>query len=265
MLPNGTVKTTAEHRLDDLNDFCLPLIADLRQPLHILDVAVSSGVSTSEWGDTLEKAGIRFSITGTDLIINAFCVKCGPVEGILDKERNFIHLGVGGRGLPPVASGPLGLVTRMLKKYLQLSMRLGARCEPMRLVTKRASVHKINMCEEDLLITDSPNLERNSFDVIRAANILNLSYFGETTIAQMIATLKSRLLDGGLLIVCRTDHVGRNNGTVFRLSKGSFKALARIGSGSEVESAILAQVNGSSRDFSTASGKSESDTIHGPR
>src|ERR1035438_4568778 len=50
LLPNGTFKTTASRRLDDLNDFLLPYLRQLAdRPLRIMDVGASSGVSTVEW------------------------------------------------------------------------------------------------------------------------------------------------------------------------------------------------------------------------
>ncbi|HEV7715516.1 MAG TPA: hypothetical protein VGO53_07965, partial [Steroidobacteraceae bacterium] len=56
-LPNGTWKTTAYRRLDDLNALVQPLLPTAR-PLDIMDVAVSSGVGTVEWIESLEQAGI---------------------------------------------------------------------------------------------------------------------------------------------------------------------------------------------------------------
>jgi hypothetical protein len=47
-LRNGTRKTTRHRRLDDLNALVRKLLPTQR-PLEIMDVAVSSGVSTAEW------------------------------------------------------------------------------------------------------------------------------------------------------------------------------------------------------------------------
>ena len=55
-----------------------------------------------------------------------------------------------------------------------------------------------------------------AFDVIRAANILNLVYFPVDQIGRMLATLKQRLKEGGLLIIVRTHPSGENN--AFHLS-----------------------------------------------
>jgi len=71
--------------------------------------------------------------------------------------------------------------------------------------------------------------------VIRAANILNVSYFSESILRRMISNLKMRLSKHGLLIVCRTKADRSNHGTIFQLQGDSFTALGRIGDGSEVE------------------------------
>src|SRR5262245_21685758 len=52
-LKNGTYKYTYSRRLEDLNDLVQPLLPSAR-PLQMMDVAVSSGVSTLEWMDSLE-------------------------------------------------------------------------------------------------------------------------------------------------------------------------------------------------------------------
>ena len=59
VLPNGTFKTTKPHRLDDLNQAALPFLTGLAadsQPLRIMDVGISSGVSTIEWHEQLAAA-----------------------------------------------------------------------------------------------------------------------------------------------------------------------------------------------------------------
>jgi hypothetical protein len=233
ILPNGSVKSTSEHRLDDLNLLSLPYVKQMQSPVRLLDVAASSGVSTAEWYEQLMSEGIQFSLTATDLTVNAYHLKLGLAEAILDKEMNFIHLAFGGRGMPPRAPWPIGFIPTLLKRYLAFRMALGAKYNvPIKLLTKRLRDGNFAIIEDDLLNGDGL---KQDFDVIRAANILNISYFSKGLLRRMISNLKRRLSNHGLLIICRTKADRSNHGTVFQVHGESFTALDRIGDGSEVE------------------------------
>src|ERR1700680_1755123 len=56
-LKNSTYKYTFSHRFDDLNRLVNGLLP--QRPLRIMDVAVSSGISTLEWMDSLDQLGIE--------------------------------------------------------------------------------------------------------------------------------------------------------------------------------------------------------------
>ena len=75
-LKNGTYKRTWSHRLDDLNDLVLRFIPPDR-PLKVMDVAVSSGISTLEWMNHLEQAGIEHHMTAGDITLKAALVAIG--------------------------------------------------------------------------------------------------------------------------------------------------------------------------------------------
>ena len=56
----------------------------------------------------------------------------------------------------------------------------------------------------------------------------------------MVSNLRSRLLPGGLLIVCRTNEKGVNNATVFTLGDdGRLTTTARLNEGSEIADLVL--------------------------
>jgi chemotaxis methyl-accepting protein methylase len=231
MLPNGTVKTTTEHRLDDLNELALPLVSQLPQPIKVMDVGASSGVSTAEWLEQLSAHGIHCEITGTDLTINAWHVKPHSwLEALVDDQERPIHLSIGGRGMPPKANFPTGIIPWAATKYLRLKMSMGVRKQEVALVSKRAN--GIRFSPDDLTRPST----FSGLNVIRAANILNLGYFPQDVLRLMIANIKSRLADGGLLILCRT--IGTtNHGTIHKFS-GRFSPLAKIGDGSEIDHLI---------------------------
>src|ERR1700739_2105034 len=91
VLPNGTFKTTLANRLNDLNQAVLPYIARIAErPVKILDVGISSGVSTLEWHDQLLAERITCDITGTDLTIYASLVSFArQLSVLIDGNRNI--------------------------------------------------------------------------------------------------------------------------------------------------------------------------------
>jgi len=211
-------------------------VKEMQSPVRILDVAASSGISSSEWYEQLTSEGVQFSLTATDLTVNAYHLKVGLAEAILDKKLNFIHLAFAGCAMPPKAPWPMGFIPSLLKRYLAFRMAHGANYDvPIKLLTKRLRNGNFAIVEDDLFNGDGL---KQDFDVIRAANILNISYFSESILRRMISNLKVRLSNHGLLVVCRTKADRSNHGTIFQLQGDSFTALGRIGDGSEVEQLV---------------------------
>lgn len=259
-LPNGTFKTTNANRLDDLNAAVLPYIAQLPdRPLKIMDVSISSGLSTREWYESLIENHITFDMVGTDLTVYSSLVSLTPRLAVLvDRDRNILHVDAFGRGAPPRADGLLGIATGMIRMMFSAAMMLdrrlpplqgrvreGARghllkCEPITLLTRGLSqLESLHVLEEDLLDAERADF-KHAFHIVRAANILNRSYFSEQVLRQIARKLRDRLQPNGLLIVCRTERDGRNNATVFQSGHQSgprpgLRVLLRLGSGSETE------------------------------
>ena len=228
MLPNGTIKTTSEHRLDDLNELALPHIKALPfSPLRICDVAASSGVSSAEWYDQLLSSGLDFQMYATDLTTTAIHLKNGWAEGLFDEHMRPLHLSAFGRGMPPKADFPRGLVTAAISAYLKLTVRQRSTVS---LMSKRLSPSVQVECDD---ITQPSILY--GFHVLRAANILHYEYFSKEQLASIIANLKCRLVEGGLFIACRTMKDGSNHGAIFRHEAMRLSLIAMIGSGLEIE------------------------------
>jgi hypothetical protein len=259
-LPNGSYKTTAANRLNDLNQALLPYLRRIPdRPIKIIDVGVSSGVSTLEWHEHLASEHIPCDITGTDLTIHASLVTFVPQLAILiDAKQNILHMDILGRGIRPCSEAshtPVTVLMRLLLRGamlierplppLQGQVREAAKgrfltCEPVTLLTRRLVVRdSLHVLEEDLLAADQPQFTR-VFHVVRAANVLNHSYFSERQLLQIIQKLKSRLKENGLLIACRTDDTGRNHASICQCTGGTFRVLHRLGNGSEIEDLLTA-------------------------
>ncbi|MEO8385755.1 MAG: hypothetical protein ABI583_10970, partial [Betaproteobacteria bacterium] len=68
-LPNGTKKTTYKNRLDDVNLACNRLLSGRRHQLELLDLAISSGVTTMEWMQSLDAMNYSYQMDATDLCL----------------------------------------------------------------------------------------------------------------------------------------------------------------------------------------------------
>jgi hypothetical protein len=267
-LTNGTFKTTYPNRLDDINEAFFPHLVRLAdRPIRIMDVGASSGISTIEWYAYLSRSRIDYEITGSDLMIYSSLLTLrftSKVAALLDRNGNIVHFDLFGMGWSPQSSRktlhhhtPRTSLKQLANRGLTALFRAATmidgypplvkagwtaprhgfvlKYQPIALLSRSfANNDRLRMIEDDLLAENNSKL-CHAFDVIRAANILNLVYFPVHLIGRMLATLKQRLKDGGLLIVVRTDLNGENNASIFRLSNNQFCVIDRFGNGSEIE------------------------------
>jgi len=252
-LSNGTYKQTCRGRLNDLDEFVERLLPRER-PLRLMDVAVSSGVTTAEWARRLERAGVEFQMTAGDSALKAFHLSISRGLGVLlDADGHELQLEVRGRavrtplGRRAFLRNPLSITivraaARIFFPALRDSSRARARfaveCRPLDLVSRSlAGRANVRVVEDDVLSGDGFG---RSFHVVRAANILNRTYFDDAKLSAILSNLRSRLLPGGLLVVCRTDARRVNRATVFALDpRGRLEVVGRLNGGSDVESLAL--------------------------
>lgn len=253
MTRNKTYKTTFHQRFADINPFVLQLMQEygLQSP-RILDIGISSGVSTLELYDDLCSAGLDSKIVASDILLDAFLVRVLP----------GCHALVDPSGFPLRFDLPFGTmkpwVTRrdyrngffVVRKAVSTvlthrSRRILSNCGDCRitavkLVTPRLlTTGSVVVCNDDISRYNSEFEGR--FDLIRAANVLNRGYFAPNILTLMLANI-SRYLAGPLsaLLVVRTHEDDTNHGTLFRLNDvGHFEVIRRFGNGSEIEDIAL--------------------------
>lgn len=232
-LPSGVFKTTQARRFDDLNERTLRVLPTDR-PLELMDVAISTGITTVEWSEQLTAAGVDHHIVAGDSHIEAVWVTVPLVgEMLSDRDGNVLLAEIAGRLVDPTGgTARSALVLPLLKVAAR---RLPPR--PVELVSRRVrECPAIDVVEDDIFVA-RPEL-RDRFHAVRAANILNEAYFDDARLRAAIATLRERLRSGGLLIVCRTHDDGTNHGTFFRADTDGWTIVDRIGDGSEIEHLI---------------------------
>jgi hypothetical protein len=267
-LSNGVYKKTWAGRFEDVHQI---LTAEFQRlgvaPKSFLDVAVSSGASTIEWLESLQEAGLRPSMTATDLTMNVYLLRLHRwLHVLVDKEGFPLQYDVCGLAWRPrcrirfylLGNGLLTILWRMLywaaARRCDLTRRLKSlHGNPpsiddsvikaqIKLVTYRVRDNKdIELLDDDITAPTPPSL-RSRFEVIRAANILNRSYFSDQQLREAIIHLRDRLVGpGAFLLIVRTEHGSdSNNGSLFCLrDNGSFEVRARVGRGSELEDLVL--------------------------
>jgi len=260
---NGVYKTTYSHRLDDLNARvadCLPAV----RPLQVLDVAISSGVSTLEWVESLEEARLDYHMTGIDLTIGGLLVSFGDrLHAVVDDTKWPLLFEIDGQWVsnPPRKRHrlryffSLALIKSALflwaQKYREsdgarfhrvLGMPTNTRA--INLVTPRLMNHPRVTISEGNIVAES--WQQGTFNVIRAANILNRSYFDNRALTKILHNLRRHLTRGGILVVCNTDtdEEAVNHASIFVLREDQrFEVLAKMNGGSEVEDLILHSSN----------------------
>lgn len=269
-LPNGTYKTTYGRRLDDLNEMVLEFVP--HDPnLTIMDVAVSSGVSTIEWSDHLQAHGLQHRMIAGDLV-DAWLISWGTSLAMLfDKGgQDPLLLEVGSLTLRLYSRRWLARAVRpvlfpLLRAVAAVSRRLGS-AAPMTPPAPRHWIHRsiqlvspellrrteITVVQDDITI---PGRFPETFDVIRAANLLHRVYFDDKTLTEMVRNLRDRLKDGGVLIICRTTEdgieAGINRATVFRRKGDRFIFETSLNDGVEIRDLVLALNSSDNADHRT--------------
>ena len=257
-LSNGTYKMTVEHRLDDVNDLAATMMPRGRR-LSVLDVAVSSGVSSAEWSEQLRQGGFDHSMTAGDLAVEGRLMTIGQSAAVLWQDDGHpMVLQVGRYSLYLVRSGLMRFVaigvSPALRATYTLARRLRSasyeatprkwmvRVRGVGLVSRRLAAHShVRVIRDDIT---QPGRFPEQFDVCRVANILNRTYFSDEVLSAMKENLVARLRDGGLLIVCRTvDEMGGervNLTTVLRKRNASLEVIGRLHGGCDIEDLVRA-------------------------
>jgi hypothetical protein len=252
-LPNGTRKTTSPGRLAPADEVTCELL-DGRRGVRVLDVAISSGVTTAELLTRLESRGIEVTGVGVDMCIRSWLFRRLGVDILLDADGNVLQVATPffARGRPdPVqtsfSSKVLGLVMDMIETSRLRDWVRGARSARAVNLVSRALLERdgFQLVEHDISCSNEAWV--GAFDLVRAANILNRDYFAPPQITTMVRNLTAWLGNGGILVLCRTDdELGANHASFFRKEGvgGPLRLVRRTGSGYELESLVGAASEG---------------------
>lgn len=253
MTRNKTYKTTFHQRFVDADPLLLQqLKQDGLQAPDILDVGVSSGVSTVELHDVLEKGGLDARIVATDLLVEALLVHVLPgCHALLDPSGFPLRFDLPSGTMKPwvtrddYRNGFFILRKAINAAMTRLSKRIlhnpgDARITKVRLVTPRLATNSSIAVVHDDIGRYAREFARK-FDLVRAANVLNKGYFAPDVLSTMLANIGRYLRGpGATMFVVRTHEDNSNHGTLFRVGDDArFTVVWRIGTGSEIEDVVL--------------------------
>ena len=248
---NSTFKRTDEARLRHIDD---ALIACLDRANAVIDTAldlgISSGITTAELAKALEQSGRSVRLTGTDRSLAARIVDL-PMgcRALIEPTGHVLQYEILGRAMRPWTRRLDYLTGMAIARHL-VNRTLGpsARAQgtsrnagvPVTLVSPRlVQSDAMRLIEDDITIFN-PAMA-GSFDLVRAANILNRHYFEPAALHRAVQAVRSYLRGpGAWLLVVRTHGAADHHGTLFRLGDdGTLAVVQRWGAGSEVEDMFL--------------------------
>jgi hypothetical protein len=244
-LANMTFKTTAPGRMRELDAIIVRLARDRgwHRPA-VLDVGVSSGVTTLDLLEAMTSSGLDPTIIATDMTVKAAILAIAPgirvLVDVAGRPLQYDFFGLGIRAWNRRLDYLTGyyLLTKVAELLVLRFQK--SHLKDVKLISRRiCSAKSVADIVEDDLIVRNPTFE-NRFDIIRAANILNLSYFDVVKLRLMIENLKAYArAPGALFVISRTHQDGANHGTIFQISSDNvLHIVERIGNGSEIEAII---------------------------
>ncbi len=251
-LPNGTYKTTAADRLTEVDTALCQCLKDATKNLNILDVGISSGVTSLELLDALTQQGFQPHLTVSDLTIHTVLKRLpGGLDVLCDSKGHILQLAlssvVKGRPHDPFLSirrAVLQLAIVLLESLIKMGIFQKVDAKAVTLISPRLlNKPKITIVEHDL--NDNKPEWQVQFDVVRAANVLNEAYFSRLVLKRMLAYLLSYVKPNGFLVLARTrESDNSTHGTIYKISTdGKYCVVCRIGDGSELEDIMQELIN----------------------
>ncbi|MBC9031388.1 hypothetical protein IAG41_03190 [Sphingomonas sp. JC676] len=248
---NFTFKRTGEGRLRVMDRALIEWLDRATARIDtVLDLGISSGVTTAELAEAIAQSGRSVRMTGTDRGLAARIVDL-PMgcRALVEPTGHVLQYEILGRAMRPwtrrldyltgmaVAQKVVNRTLGPLARALGASPHTG---DPVALVSRRlAQSDAMRLIEDDVTIRN-PALT-GGFDLIRAANILNRHYFEPAELQRAVDNVRSYLRGpGAWLLVLRTHGDAEHRGTLFRMADdGALDVVERWGGGSEIEEMFL--------------------------
>jgi len=247
---NNTFKRTEPCRLAKIDAALVATLAKHGGRIDtVLDLGISSGVTTLELMAALREAGHRAEVTGTDRSVRARLVALPfGCRALVEPDGHVLQYEVLGQAIRPWERRldrwtGMAAARAMVEWRLRepaIARALSGEGDEVALLTPRLrQSDAFRWHEDDITRRNGAFTER--FDLVRAANLLNRHYFEPSALRDAVANTIAYLSGpGAWLLVLRTHGASDHRGTLFRMDDAMrLSVIDRYGSGSEVEDLIL--------------------------
>jgi len=244
---NGSWRTTHRGRLKTFDETLVKLLPNRERPYLVVDVGVSSGITTLDLIDALEKAGHALKVVALDRVTGCSFVKLFPgAYALAEDSGHFLGALVFGVPVRETTSGSrLDYLTgkALIKKLVAASFHWRVQRQKDRkpvplIVSELARRSNVEIKKLDILTQPLPE----GVDVVRLANVVQRTYFSERDIARIAASVLHSCSAGAIIVLAHDSPNGELQGSFLRIADGSCAVVARIGRGSEVENFFTGRI-----------------------
>ncbi|MCF6184796.1 MAG: hypothetical protein L3J56_09280 [Bacteroidales bacterium] len=231
---NKTSKRTYKNRFPDLNEISSEIIKEQKNPV-IHDIAVSSGISSSEFYDFLIQNKLNSDFYISDKFAEIF-VKKGFFTKAFDAENNLVFAYAG--CFFAVDKNIYFPLTVLLHKILK-KQKTPENFDYKLLLFHPDVLKKINTGELKFInynIFQTKISEKFTF--VRVMNILNLGYFNGEEVKTALKNILISMKENAVLLIGRTNSEGINNAGFYRKQNKKLIHLKDINKGSEIKHII---------------------------
>lgn len=247
---NNTFKRTGASRLARVDAALIAALANHGCRVEtVLDLGISSGVTTLELMTALRAAGHPAHVTGTDRSLRARLVPLPHgCRALVEPCGHVLQYEVLGRAIRPWERRldrwtGMTLARALIEWHLRepaIARAASGKGKEVALLTPRLRGSGTFQWREDD-ITHRNEALTGRFDLVRAANLLNRHYFEPAVLRGAVANAIAYLSGpGAWLLVLRTHGAADHRGTLFRMDDAMrLSVVDRFGPGSEVEQLVL--------------------------
>ncbi len=254
---NGAFKRTSRARFPSFDALVVRHATEILGPrpaIRVHDLAVSDARTACDFFDALRAPfAERLDFFASDFCVRVFALsrRGGRVVVVVDDESRPLQIVAGRFVLPiPKREGWLFPVNRLLGEVLLRTrvpelIERSVKGDPsierreILLVCPRARDY---VAREPAFHLDAFDLMKPSakkFEIVRAMNVLNRSYFEDAQLALAISHITSSLEEGGLLVTGSNLEAGSGvRGSIYRREGGQLRPVDHSGEGSPIRDLI---------------------------
>jgi hypothetical protein len=203
LLDNGVAKTTQPGRFTDIDSWLSQNFYKSYVSIH--DIAVSSGITSLELKQNLERDGFKVNLSISDKFMSLSYFKRNLITYFYDNDGNYVLGNIFGIVAQRNCNN-FFFISRFLSKITSRNAKKRFdNCLPELLLLHPEVCTSIDQKEVTFINYDIFKTSiYNEFDVVRAMNILNPIYFDVNEIKTAVRLMFDSLKDGGILIIGRT-------------------------------------------------------------